>query len=252
MMMFNFIRNLVLFSVFKSPVKSVLYIALKYCNLYFQVILFKELIEMSSGDTEGNVEIWFLCILIVGVSVTSYLSRFSALSIQSDFLTYMTEVKLLGRKGIGWLRPITVELWNVLDSLVLLLLVIFLAFYLGFYFLPIVIFLITVIVWLLLSKFYIEKWAINARKGNHLLFWRLEQQNRLDVAVFGSMLLLVLFSINYISIGSVDSSAIALLIIIIRVMLSTVSRQISILPRVSRYFSELPNWPQFWKKNKWV
>lgn len=113
-------------------------------------------------------------------------------------------------------------------------------------------FLFTIIGWGALSKKYIGDWSRNTRKGNDLLFWRLGHQNMLEVLIFGAMLFFVLIFLKFMPSGLPESEFLALFIIILRVIVSTVSRQISILPRVSRYFSELPNWPEFWGRKGWI
>jgi hypothetical protein len=250
--MFNFIKNLLLFGLVKAPINSSLYLALKYSNLYLQIIFFKTIIDEVNIGGGRFEDLWLYCFLIILVVCTGYTARLNALSVQRKFLVYMMNVKLEGRKGLGWLRPITVELWNVLDSLILLFMLTLVAIYLKMYLLPIGMFLFAVISWVVLSKKYISAWERNTKKGNDLLFWRLGQQNLLEVFIFGGMLFFVLIFLKFMPNGPTESEFIALFIIILRVILSTISRQISILPRVSRYFSELPNWPEFWGGKKWV
>ncbi len=251
-MMFNFIRNLVLFGVFKAPINSVLYVLLRYSNLYLQILFFKKVIDEVTVSDGRFEDVLFYCFLIILIICTGYMARLNGLSVQRKFLAYMVDVKLAGRKGLGWLSPITVELWNVLDSLILLLMLTLAAIYLGVYLLPVVMFLFTIIGWGVLSKKYIGDWSRNTRKGNDLLFWRLGHQNMLEVLIFGAMLFFVLIFLKFMPSGLPESEFLALFIIILRVIVSTVSRQISILPRVSRYFSELPNWPEFWGRKGWI
>jgi hypothetical protein len=49
----------------------------------------------------------------------------------------------------------------------------------------------------------------------------------------------------------INARVAAIAIVLSRTFITIVTKQISTIPRIARYFANLPEWPQFWKNGKW-
>ena len=249
--MLNFIRNIVFYSTIKLPFHSLLYLFCRFLNLLLQFYFFKNVIDIFMSDVSGK---YFILILVFFIVITNYVSRLMALKIQENFILYLTLDKLKGRKGTGWISPIVVELWNVIDSFILLLMASIVAIVITQYIAPFILIIISIFLWHILSGSYIKKWKTNTLEKSkiELLFWRLGQQNILESVVFGGVLILICTFLFSITINNLNIEHLALFFVFLRIITSTISRQISTLPRISRYFAQLPHWPIFWMKGLWI
>lgn len=255
-MVANFLLNIMLYSGVLHPFRTAGYLATRAMSLLLQIYFFSEVINIATSPKQHHASaIISLGIIIILTTGSSYLSRMMALGMQQRFIDFLINQKLKDSKSLklNWIRPIVIELWNVMDSVVLLVMVSVAAIVISFEILPLVLLIVAAVGWVVVSKVYVNAWR--ARKGGQAgehLFWRLAHQNVLDSVALASFLFAIAIFVIFYSFDDLETETVALFFVVLRVFSTLISKQISIIPRVARYFTYLPDWPVFWSHRIWI
>lgn len=267
MFFINFIINIFLFSFLRKPFSFFIYGSLKIFNIGAQLFFFQLALEYFFRGDVGNIttvgrvffisDIYYATFLLlftlVVIVFSSYFSRFCALRIIKEFIEYIINVKLSHKrnKTLSWLRPISIELWNMMDSFIVLVCITSLGVYYidSLYFILLIVSVVFAII--MFSSHYIKIWKNTAPKEDRL-FWRLKNQNVIEsfmlLFMFSLMCIFVIASQSY----DYEAKVIALLFLMLKVFVGMSTQMVSSIPRVARYFSKLPDWPVFWSKKIWI
>lgn len=267
MVYLNFIVNILAYSLLRKSIAFIVYGFLRMLSvasqlLFFQVAVsyfFRE-VQVVSDVIYGLCPSFFgsvfsvLTVLMIVIVLSSYWSRSAALIIIRSFIVYLLDHKLADKsnRGLNWVRPIVVELWNSLDSFFILFFITFLGVvYVESYYFVLLILLVFVFL-IVLSITFISKWSSKKHDGSHdLLFWRLQSQNRVEsIMLFMLFFMLVVFvlSSNY---YAYEAEYVAVLFLLLKVFVGVATQLVSSLPRITRYLSKLPAWPVFWSRKLW-
>ena len=256
-MVVNFLTNMLIFSLRKKTFSFLIYVVLRFSAIAMQVLFF----ELCFGILVATVQIEdfiiiklisFLCLSVIFL----YYSRDFSLKIQSEIIKhiFLNKLNLSKNNKKNWIRPIVVELWNAIDAIIILSVMVILVSYLTSSFLALVIFFCVAFIWVKLGVFYIKKWALlnDGKAPEEILFWRLRQQNIIESLLLGLILFVVAACILGGLFDDVDAQISAITIVLSRTFITIITKQVSTIPRIARYFSSLPSWPKFWKKGKWL
>jgi hypothetical protein len=256
-MVVNFLKNMAIFSFRKKTFSFLTYAILRISGLALQVLFFELCISILVSKLPIEAFIILKMILFLFFSVLcSYYSRDVSITIQSEIIKHLfvNKVNLSKNKKVNWIRPIVVELWNVIDAFIILLLMVIIISYLTSSFIAFIVFISLGFIWAKLGVIYVRKWSLLSenRKPEEILFWRLRQQNIIESLLLGLIFSIVAFLVLGGYLDGINAQLAAIAIVLSRTFITIVTKQVSTIPRIARYFANLPEWPQFWKTGKWL
>jgi hypothetical protein len=255
-MVVNFLKNMAIFSLRKRTFSFLGYILLRILGLLLQVLFFESCISILVAESPIEVLTILKTILFLVFSVLfTYYSRDVSITIQNEIIDHLFEKKLNSTKNkkVNWIRPIVVELWNAIDAFIILSLMVAIISYLTSSFVAPIIFISLGLIWAKLGVVYVKKWTLLSGNKNpqEILFWRLRQQNKIESLLLGLIFSMVAFLVLGGYLDDINARVAAIAIVLSRTFITIVTKQISTIPRIARYFANLPEWPQFWKNGKW-
>ena len=124
------------------------------------------------------------------------------------------------------------------------------CFYINSYYFAFL-FLLILFLFFSISIYYIGRWS-NGIKESEKLFWRLRNQNMVESLMLFflfSFLVVIVFLFNF---YEYEPQNIAIIFMLLKIFIGISTQLVSSIPRVAKYFSDLPEWPVFWSKRKWI